>query len=513
VVFHMDNLQRFERLRSSRKFARPILTGILLLSCGWAQLCAAQNQDAIQAIANALRNHEFSQALDLSEAALGKTPGDYRIWTLRGMATAGMGNLPEALTAYQHALKLAPDYLPALEGAAQTEFQLGDEGAARLLLKILAQRPDDETSHALLGMLAYRKNDCTDAVAHFEKAKNAIANQPAALNDYAICLAALDHYEEAIDVFTAVLGLDVAKPEARYNLALAQWNAHRADDALKTLEPLIDGAPADEDALALAADVFESKNDTVHAIELLRKALTLNPKDVPVYLRFATLSFDHASPQVGIDMITFGLTQVPNEPKLYLARGILLTQLGEFMRAADDFEAARRIDPNLQFVDVAQGLVRSQQHDPAEALAKFRAAVKAHPNEAYAHYLLAEALLEEDKQEETHDSKEELQAASRAVALDPHLIAAQDLLATIFLQNGNAEQAIQHSRAALTLDPNDQQAIYHLIIALRKTDEKDQIPLLLKRLVELRVNNNQAIKTGNRYRLSDTAAPFTPVLH
>ncbi len=509
----MDKLQRFETLCFSRKLVKPILICALLILCGWARSSFAQNlstQNVINAIANALRSHEFSQALNLSEAALTKTPGDYRIWALLGMATAGMGDLPRALTAYQHALKLEPDYLPALEGAAQTEFQLGDAGAAALLLKILAQRPDDETSHAVLGVLAYRKNNCADAVAHFEKAKSAIASQPAALNDYAICLATLDRNEEAIDVFTKALALDATKHEARYNLALAQWNAHRADDALKTLEPLIDATPADEDALALAADISESKSDTVHAVELLRKALMVNPKDVPIYLRFATLSFDHASPQVGIDMINFGLAQMPNEPKLYLARGILLTQLGEFMRAADDFETASRIDPNVQFLDVAQGLVRSQQHNPAEALAKFRAAVKAHPNEAYAHYLLAEALLEEDQQAESHDYREELQAASRAVELDPHLVAAQDLLATIFLQNGNAERAIQHSRAALALDPNDQQAIYHLIIALRKTGEKDQIPLLLKHLVELRASDNQAARTSNRYRLSDAAAPSPP---
>ncbi len=510
----MDKPQAFGAFYSSKKLIKPILKCALLISCAWARPCSAQNrstQDTIDAIANSLRNHEFSQALTLCESKLSKTPDDFRIWTLRGMATAGMGDLPRALTSYQRALKLAPDYLPALEGAAQTEFQLGDAGAAALLAKILAQRPDDETSHALLGVLACRKRDCTDAVAHFENAKSVIASQPVALNDYAICLATVDRNEEAMDVFAQVLRLDTAKPEARYNLALAQWNAHRADDAFKTLEPLIDVMPADEDALALAADISESKGDTVRAVELLRRALTLNPKDVPIYLRFATLSFDHASPQVGIDMINFGLTQAPNEPRLYLARGILLTQLGEFMRAADDFETASRIDPNVQFLEVAQGLVRSQQHNSTAALAKFRAAVKAYPNEAYAHYLLAEALLE-GKQLGSHNSREELQAASRAVELDPHMVAAQDLLATIFLGDGNVDQVIQHSRAALALDPNDQQAIYHLIIALRKTNEKDQIPLLLKRLVELRASNG-AGQTANRYRLSDAAAPSASVSH
>ena len=498
-------LSMLRRARSSVTFI-PIVSSCLLW--GSALLCCAQNQAApetITAIASALRDHDFPQALHLCRSALAKTPGDYRIWTLRGMATAGTGDLPKALAAYEQALQLAPDYLPALEGAAQTDFQLGKEDAIPLLLKILGQRPDDRTAHALLGVLESRNNNCADAVVHFKKSAEAIARQPAALVDYGICLSSLDRNDEAVGVFAQVLALDSSNPAARFNLALAQWNSHRAEDALKTLQPLIDATPPDEDALTLAADVCESKGDTVQAVALFRKAIAANPKNVAAYLQFAALSFDHASPQVGIEMIDFGLAQSPDEARLYLARGILLTQLGEFARAADDFDAASRFDPNLQFLDVAEGLVRSQQHDYAAALVKFRAAVKAHPNEAYAHYLLAEALLEEGQQEGSPESKEELRAALRAVELDPHLVAAQDLLASVYLENGDVVQAIKYSRAALAIDANDQQAIYHLIIALRKTDEKDRIPPLLKRLIELRASNNRTGKAPMKYRLSEGA--------
>lgn len=476
----------------------------LLLACAGRDFAQNQpGQDPVSAIVTALRGHDFPRALSLSQAALARQPGDYRIWTLRGMAEAGTGNPPLALTAFKHALKLSPAYLPALEGAAQTEFQLGSEDPTSLFQQILAQRPNDPTSHAVLGVLEYRKKDCAAAIVHFQKAAVAIGGQPAALTEYGTCLDAAGRGDEAIAVFSQVLALDPQKSEARYNLALAQWNEHHADDALNTLQPLTETTPVDGDVLELAADILESKNETPRAVELLRKALLSDPKNLGVYLRFAALSFDHASPQVGIDMVDFGLTQLPNEPNLYLVRGILLTQLGEFSRAADDFETANRIDPKLEFIGEAEGLVRSQQHNPAEALAKFREAVKAHPNEAYAHYLLAEALLEDTKQVGSAEYNEELRAANRAVELDPHLVAAQDLLSTVCMEGGQSEQAIRHSRAALALDPNDQQAIYHLVLLLRKTDDKDQVPVLLKRLVALRAANSQNGKAGKPFRLSE----------
>jgi tetratricopeptide (TPR) repeat protein len=210
-------------------------------------------------------------------------------------------------------------------------------------------------------------------------------------------------------------------------------------------------------------------------------------------------------------MLNAGLTQLPNEPRLYLIRGILLTQLGEFTQAAEDFDAASRIDPQLSFLGVAQGIVKSQQHQPAEALKQFRADVKAHPNEAYAHYLLAEELLEEGKPEGSPEYKEEVAAAERAVKLDPTLAAAHDLLSAVYLENGHTDLAIEHARAALALDENDQQAVYHLIVAMRKSDQKNELPALLNRLVDLRATAKSGQTAGNRYRLTEDTTPSGPV--
>ena len=166
----------------------------LCLLVVWAPLCVAHQDPAkndVGSISDALRNHDYTLAMSLSKAALAKRPDDYRIWTLRGIATAGTGNLPLAVAAYRHALKLAPAYLPALEGAAQSEFQLGHDAAEPLLLKVLAQRPEDSTSHAMLGALEYRRKNCSDAVTHFRKAAAVIASQPEALTEYGSCLALL----------------------------------------------------------------------------------------------------------------------------------------------------------------------------------------------------------------------------------------------------------------------------------------------------------------------------------
>ena len=490
------------------KILSNVLSFYLLAACAYP--CFAQPDSAssnVSAISAALQARNFTLAIELSKAALATQPDDYRVWTLRGMATAGTGNLPLALSAYQHALRLAPTYLPALEGAAQSEFQLGHDAARPFLLKVLAQRPDDPTSHAMLGVLEYRNKNCSGAVTHFQIAAPVIASQPEALTEYGICLTLQKRGRDAVPVFAQALAINPSKRDARYNLALSEWNVRDADDALSTLEPLIDAAPVDADAFMLAAEILEFKGDTARSIELLRRVILANPKDVEAYLQFATLSYDHGSPQVGIDIINAGLTQIPKEPRLYLVRGILLTQFGEFTRASEDFDKANQLDPQLSFLGVAEGIVQSQQQKPAEAIAKFRAAVKAHPNEAYAQYLLAEALLAQTKPEGSPEYKEELEAATRAVQLDPRLVSAQDLLSTVYIESGHLDQAIEHSRAALALDPNDEQAVYHLIIALRKTGQKDQLSALVKQLVDIRAQLKVKQAADKRYRLYEEPVP------
>ncbi|QNI32579.1 tetratricopeptide repeat protein [Alloacidobacterium dinghuense] len=480
---------------------------LLLLICSLLPIAHAISQTSpVGPIVHALQNHQFDEALTLSDSALKQAPEDKRLWTLQGMAYSGKNEPASALKAFEHALTLDSSYLPALEGAAQIEFQAGSPKAKAFALQILAQRPTDPTSHAMLGFLEYREKNCTDAVSDFERGSQALANQPNGLGAYAACLAMLSRYDESIPVFQQALNLQPDSQRIRLNLAIAQWKANRASDALATLQPALDSSPPEENALLLAANIDESTNDTSHAVQLLRKAILANTKNVDAYLNFASISFDHASMQVGIDILNAGLTQLPKEARLYVARGVLHAQLGQFSNAASDFETANRLDPNLSFTGVAEGLVESQEHKSSEALSTFRAAAKAHPDDALTQYLLAEALSQQGQTEGTPEYKEAVTAAERAAKLDPHMVTAHDLLATLYLQNGQTQFAVRESRAALAIDPKDQQAIYHLILALRKTDEKDQVPALLKQLTDLRTAAQTEGTQKKRYQLEEIPA-------
>ena len=179
-----------------------LLTALLAAS----SLIVAQTSDRLAPVTSALRAGQFAKALQLLQPELEKDPKNARLWTFRGIAFSGNGDKKEALGAFRHALQISPDYLPALEGAAQIEYEDGGKDAAPLLQHVLRLRPDDPTSHAMLAVLDYRRGDCASAIPHFEQSGSLVESQPGALQEYGDCLVRMKEPEKAISLFTSRAG-------------------------------------------------------------------------------------------------------------------------------------------------------------------------------------------------------------------------------------------------------------------------------------------------------------------
>jgi tetratricopeptide (TPR) repeat protein len=91
-----------------------------------------------------------------------------------------------------------------------------------------------------------------------------------------------------------------------------------------------------------------------------------------------------------------------------------------------------------------------------------------------------------------------------AVKLKPDLVEARDLLAGIYTRSGQYNLAIAQCRLALEYSPSDQTAIYHLIIALRHSEQigqRDEIPALVKRLSGLQDASRRELTDRKRFQL------------
>lgn len=422
---------------------------------------------------------------------------------MQGAAYAGLAREKEALASYRTALKFSADYLPALEGAAQIEFERASPAAIPLVEHILRLRPADQTSHGMLAVLEYQQGNWAAAAQNFAKTGSLFDSQPGALHAYAVCLVKLQKYDQAVTVFQRTVALSPQDPQERRLLATVQLMARKPQDALVTLQPLLETDTPDAATLELSSSAYEDAKETDRAVSTLRKAILLDPRDVNLYLDFANLSYVHGSFQVGIDVINDGLGLQPKAAPLYFARGVLYVQLAQYEKAQGDFEKAYELDPNQSLSAAAQGLAAAQQNDLDRALSRVQASLAKRPNDAFMLYLQADILASRNAQPGTPDFELAMKSARKAVALQPSLGVARGVLAKLELDGGHYQEAIMQCRKALETDPNDQTVVYRLIQALRKTGENKDIPELLKRFAQLREQALKRDRERYRYKLVD----------
>jgi tetratricopeptide (TPR) repeat protein len=466
-----------------------------------------QTTNTGDAISSALRTQQYEKALQLSHAALRQSPYDPRLWMLQGVAYAGEGRRSEALDSFRAALKISPDYLPALQQQAQLEYAGGSMAAVPILQHILRLRPGDPTSHAMIAVLEYKNGNCPAAVVHFEGAGSLLDSQVAGLHAYATCLVRLKQFDRAVKVFARAVALRPDDPEERRLLASIQLMAHDSQAALVTLAPLLEASSPDAGTLELASSAYEEQHDTERAVSSLRKAILLEPQNVALYLEFAYISSLHSSFQVGVDVLSDGIGEQANSAQLYFARGVLYVNLAQYDKAEADFQRAYALDPEQELTVAAQGLLAVQQNDLDRALRDVRQKLEGRTNDPVLLYLQADVLAQKGVEPGTEDFATALHAAERAVALRPALAPARAVLAKLYLEAGENRQAVEQCRKALEIDPRDQTSLYRLIQALRKTGDTKELPDLLKRLAQLRQEATQEERQRNRFKLVEADNP------
>lgn len=453
-------------------------------------------------IAALLRAREFSQALAQTQELLKQAPGNPQWWMLQGLAHAGLGDGRAALADYREALKIAPNYVAALKAEAQIQYQEGNPNGMATLRHILKLEPNDPVSHGMLAALAFQQHDCKNTVENYDASGELLGGQPAALTQYGQCLAEAKQEERAIKAFQQAVNIAPDAWQMRYNLSLEEYRARQEAAARKDLQPLLTATQHRPEVLNLGATIYENAGDTPRAVALLRRAIVDNPRDADLYLHFVDLCLVHKSFQVGIDMLNAGLTQLPTSAQLYVARGVMFVQLGEYEKAEADFANAERLDPKQSFSSVAQGLTKLQQNNLDAALATTKAESGRDPSNAFLHYLVAETLRQKGVTPPSKEFDEAVQQARTAIQLRPEYPIAEDLLGSFYLKEGKMDLARQQFENALKHDPSNESAIYHMITVSRKTGHRADIPALVQRLA--------AAKAANKKR-DDMAGQFVLV--
>src|ERR1700733_181295 len=109
---------------------------------------AQQDTASVASIERLIRSQQFDQALDSIKSGLHDSPKDFRLWTLDGIVLSIKGSDPDAISAFERALSLSPNYTAALEGEVQLLYKAQDVRAIPLLERKLKTDPKKKKHHS-----------------------------------------------------------------------------------------------------------------------------------------------------------------------------------------------------------------------------------------------------------------------------------------------------------------------------------------------------------------------------
>ena len=478
---------------------------VIVLVAVWFSAASAQSNE-LEAVMRALRSKQYEQALHLLKPLVESGSGDPRVWTLHGMALAAAGQPKESLASYYKALEQEPDYLPALQGAAEIEYRGRDSQAKARLEKILALEPDNATAHAMMAVVAFEQEDCAAAVDHFAQGGGATHRSPVALGQYGRRLFLVGRPGDAAEVFRPLMGAQPENNSVRYNLGLSLYESRRYAEAIEVLRPLADTTKPDSDVLRLIADAYEANQETPNALSTLQKAVELYPREERHYTGLAEFCSQHGAYDLGLEILSVGTKNIPESSRILTMQGVIHAQLGRYEEAEAAFQRAAQLSPDQEPAALGLTVAMQQTGRLAESIELLRKQVEKNPNEVTTQLMLGQALIKNGAEPGQEEFEEAQAALLRSVELKPDVALARVELGRLYLKSGDLDKAIAQLQQALTLDPSQRTATYKLMFALRKAGRPQEAAALARKVRAQLQREKQEEIQRNRYQLVKVGA-------
>jgi tetratricopeptide (TPR) repeat protein len=244
-----------------------------------------------------MENGKTGRALTEFELAVKAEPGDVLARYNYGVALYETGRHDEALEQWTAAAGAAPTDARVAEALAMGWSGVNDSTAAAQFERARSLGADGAVFHNNYALLLDRMGRPDDAAAHYLAAveKAGPEKRSEYRRNYALHLLRAGRHAEAASLFEELVASDGGRWSDTVYLARARLALERYDDALAVLEPLardvesgriprdsprIDQMPP---TLAEALDVlgmcWRGKGDRKKAVEYLRRAVALEPRD------------------------------------------------------------------------------------------------------------------------------------------------------------------------------------------------------------------------------------------
>jgi tetratricopeptide (TPR) repeat protein len=513
-----------------------LLIALLSPSATGLQTTTAESYSQAESL---IRSGRWDDGIAILVPLVRSSPSNLKALNLLGLAFTGEGQLKYADARFEQALRLDPQFLPALKNLAINEYGLKETSAAKQhLLRACKLAPDDPVVHAYLGEIAYEQRDYHNAANHLARSGRLLSQNPEVtgwlivsylnvgernesvallqgLNiaqlsaqtqfDLGISLASRGLFPEAARSFNVLFSSYPESYNAGLNLSICYLEAKDYSQAIEVLRSLSDRKFDTAEVETLTGEAAEAEGNTQDAVAAFRKAALLDPDNEEPYLELADLCIDKDSYDLGMEVLKVGIHHNPHSARLIYQRGVLRAMHDEADLAEQDFELASQLAPDENFSYIGLGLNYIERGDLSRAIKLLRQRVQRQPRDFMLQYLLGRALVQSGASQANPSFREAQTAFEASIRINSKFAAARVELAKIYIAETRLADAVVQLQKAITVDPKNTAAYSHLAIAYRRQEK----PALAKQALETLKALNDAERSQIQASIR-TMKPATP---
>ena len=398
-------------------------------------------------------NKDYHSAIDVLGDLLEIDPCNLMGSYYLAKTYAAVERYDETETWLQKTLDIKPAFRPALTDLGLLyRFQDKDDKAVEIYMDFLRNNPADIKIRFEMGKTLLKLKRYDDAAEEFEK----ILERDSSLADVSFSLGLSyffggEEYDRAIGEFLAVLEARPDDYKAIYFLACTYEKKEQYADAVKKLEAI----PEESDLYAAArvrmGFILNEEGHTEKAIELIRKEIEKESKDLEFYRFLAALYEEEDRLEDAEDIFKKGLSLSPQDTGLHYKLGILYGKRNKHQESIEEMETVLKLDPDnadaINFIGYSYA-ERGMRLDEAERLIK--EALRLKPDNGYI----------------------------------------MDSLGWVYFKQSRVKLAIDYLKRALDLLPEDPTIAGHLGDAYKKDGQMEKALNVYKRALDFNPENN-----------------------
>ena len=261
------------------------------------------SQDQLNNLVNLYQSGQLLHAEQVGRELLQTYPQSLVVINVLGAALQGQGKLQEAVTSYEKAIQLKPDYAEAYcnRGVALQELGKLDEAVASNS-KAIQLKPEYAEAYFNRGNALHELDRLDEAVASYEKAIQLRPDYAKAYYNRGVTLKDLGQLQEAVTSYEKAILLRPDYAEAYSNRGNALKDLGRLNQALKSYNKAIQIDPDYAEAYSNRGVALQELGQFDEAVASYEKAIQLKPDHTNAYSNLL-LTLNYTSNHNTIDRI------------------------------------------------------------------------------------------------------------------------------------------------------------------------------------------------------------------